>query len=673
MNEREKSKDVLIQELNALRDRISKLETEYDQAEKALVVSKEIYRSITDDVLDSSRVGVVILDANFRVVWVNQSLTRYFGLRIEEIIGKQKKQLIKDRLKHIFAQPDVYENRILATYENNTYIESLECQILADEDREERWLELWSRPIRSGLYKGGRIEHYTDITERKQGELFLRIAKEYSDRLINSSTDIIISVDLERKIIEFNKAAQQAFGYAKEEVLGKHVDILYSDPSEGFFVYDKTLKEGNYSKEITNKKKNGEPFKVYLSASVMYDNHDNPLGLMGISRHVVNNKQLESERLKAQKLESIGVLAGGIAHDFNNLLTSIIGSIALVKTSLESQNHQESVNALEMAKTASRRAQDLTQKLLTFAKGGTPIRKVIPAAQLLRDTVNFVVSKSAVERVTDIPDDLPPTMVDKEQIRVVMQNLITNGYEAMPDGGTLSIDAQSVRLTKDKKLPLANGNYIKVTVKDTGFGIPIDQIQKVFDPFFTTKRRNSGLGLATAYSITRKHEGFITVQSEVGKGSEFYVYLPVYEKDSPIKQTNKSTTPCQSKGKVLILDDEECITSVASKMLVRVGYLVETAHTGEQAIELFKQAKDRAEPFDIVILDLAITGGMGGKETIHRLRQEDPEIKAIVSSGYYDDPIMSNFKNSGFDGVVTKPYTFAALSNAVDDLMAFTR
>ena len=666
----------LVEEINELRSRICQLEARKEEAERALADSKEIYRSITNDVLDSSRVGIIILDSEFKVVRINRSLARYFELRIEDAIGKSQKQLVQDKLKYLFEKPDDYAKAILATYENNTYIEQLECRILPTQCREERWLELWSRPIRTGLYQGGRIEHYTDITERKQAQAFLKITKDYPERLINSSTDIIISVDMNRKIIEFNKAAQQAFGYSKDEVLGKHVDMLYADPGQGLKIHDKTLENGNSANEISNRKKNGEVFKVLLSSSVIYDGQNRPSGLMGISRKVTDVPAHGDELLKAEKLESIGVLAGGLAHEFNNLLTSIIGSVTLVKSSLKAQNHAGSRDALEVAMKASHHAQALTQKLLTFAKGGAPLRNIVPANHLLRDIISSTLSnKPTVEHRVNIAENLPCVKVDKEQVKQVVQNIVTNAFEAMSGSGILEIDVEKVVIDQSLGLPLADGSYVKVIIMDSGVGIPKDQILKIFDPFYTTKSKNSGLGLTTAYSIIRQHGGFITVDSQIGFGTAFSIYLPVCSdaaNATKLKSTLQENKPssAQAKGKILVLDDEQCITAVASKMLTKVGYTVQTADTGEKAIELFRKAKDEGYPFDLVILDLAIAGGIGGKEVIQIVRDEDPHIKAIVSSGYFDDPIMANYRDYGFDQVVSKPYTYSALTCAVNALIA---
>lgn len=669
MNDDDKSKEMLLAELNDLRNKISALEDENQKTENALVDGKEIYRSITNDILDSSKVGIIILDNNFRVVWINQSLAQYFGVRIEEIIGNFKENLIQNTLKHLFEEPEFYADKVLATYKDNTYIEQFECHILPDMDRDERWLELYSRPIRSGLYKGGRIEHYTDITDRKQSEVFLKVAKEYSERMINSSIDMIVSVDLDRNIIKFNKAAQKAFGYSKEEVLGKHVEILYANPSEGVETYEATLQEGNVQKEITNKRKNGETFKVFLSASVLYDENGEKTGLMGISRDISEIQKMEEELQKAQKLESIGVLAGGIAHDFNNLLTSIVGNISLVKLYLKTQGQTELLNTLKMAENASQRAQDLTQQLLTFAKGGAPIRKTISMANLLKETVGFTLRGTNSKEELSIPDDLWPIEVDEGQISQVIQNLILNADQALPEGGKIKIECENVQVKKSQGLPLEDDNYIKISVADRGIGIPQDQLQKIFDPFYTTKQKGSGLGLATAYSIVRRHNGFITVESTLGKGTTFYVYLPATAKTLPTPTPVREESPIKSKGKILVMDDEDCIIAVAGKMLKAVGYNVEFAKTGEEAIALYRKAKDTGGRFDAVILDLTIAGGMGGKEVIQLLQEEDPEVKAIVSSGYSNDPIMSSYKDYGFNGVVSKPYNLTKLSNAVHNVL----
>ena len=342
----------------------------------------------------------------------------------------------------------------------------------------------------------------------------MEIGQDYPEKLINSSTDIIISVDLNRNIIEFNKAAQQAFGYGKEEVLGKHVDMLYADPGQGLKIHDKTLDKGKFANTVANKKKNGETFLVYLSSSVIYDVNNNPSGLMGISRKVSDLPAHGEELLKAEKLESIGVLAGGIAHEFNNLLTSIIGSVTLVKGSIDEPNKTASLDALEMVMKASQNAQELTKKLLTFAKGGAPLRSIIPANQLLRETISSIETKATVDHCLKISDNLPTVRVDKEQIKQVFKNIITNASEAMSNMGFLKTEAKCVVVNQSDGLPLADGNYIKIEIKDSGKGIPKDQILKIFDPFYTTKIKNSGLGLTTAYSVIRQHGGFITVNSQ---------------------------------------------------------------------------------------------------------------------------------------------------------------
>ena len=394
---------------------------------------------------------------------------------------------------------------------------------------------------------------------------------------------------------------------------------------------------------------------------------------MGISRKVSDYPAHGEELLKAEKLESIGVLAGGIAHEFNNLLTSIIGNVTLVKGYLQDQNKKASFDALEMVIKASHDAQGLTQKLLTFAKGGAPLRSIIPANQLLRETVSSTLCMATVEHCLNIEDNLPTVKVDKEQIKQVIQNIVTNAYEAMSNSGVLGIRAESVVVNQNDGLPLAEGNYVKIKIEDSGAGIPMGQMLKVFDPFYTTKIKNSGLGLTTAYSVTRQHGGFITVDSQIGNGTAFSVYIPVCldttESIKTAQPKQKQKPELQTKHRILVLDDEQCITTIASKMLKKVGYIVQTANTGELAVTLFREAKKEECPFDLVILDLTVAGGIGGKEVIRIVREEDPNIKAIVSSGYFDDPVMANYQCYGFDQVVSKPYTFSALTCAVKMLL----
>jgi PAS domain S-box-containing protein len=379
-----------------------------------------------------------------------------------------------------------------------------------------------------------------------------------------------------------------------------------------------------------------------------------------------SRKQAEDELIKATKLESLGVLAGGIAHDFNNILTAILGNISLAKASATAD--ATLTTRLTETENATLRARDLTQQLLTFSKGGTPVKKTAAAGELIRETAGFVLRGSKTLCKLEIPEDLMPVEIDAGQITQVLHNLIINADQAMPEGGSIEITAQNAE-NPEVVPPLKKGKYVQITVKDTGIGIPPDNIQKIFDPYFTTKKSGSGLGLATSYSIIKKHGGQIAVESDVGKGTKFILYLPASRKKIPAKA---ATGQCSlfSKGKVLLLDDEDIVRDVVGNMLTTLGYDVVSAKDCYETIDFYKGSLNTGERFDAVIMDLTIPGGMGGKEAIVKLREIDPEVRAIVSSGYSNDPIMADFKRYGFNGVIAKPFQLQELQDTLQHVIS---
>jgi signal transduction histidine kinase/ActR/RegA family two-component response regulator len=381
------------------------------------------------------------------------------------------------------------------------------------------------------------------------------------------------------------------------------------------------------------------------------------------------------ELLKMQKLESVGELAGGIAHDFNNNLQSILSSVTLAKSYA---NPEDVVyEKLEEAKKVVLQSKSLTQQLLTFSKGGEPVKNTISISKLIKDSANLALSGSNVRCELVIPDDLWPVEADKGQLNQVISNLIINADQAMPEGGDIKVWAENINVVEKDLLPVEEGNYVKITIEDQGTGIPQKHLQKIFDPYFSTKQKGSGLGLATTYSIIRKHDGHIDVESEVGVGTVFHIYLP-----SSRLKTQKAPTPSEAegvrpehvggkgisgtlKGKVLLMEDETLIKLAVTQHLRNLKYEVEAAEDGAETIELYNKAIDTGKPFDAVIMDLTIPGGMGGKETIKRLLEIDPEVRAIVASGYANDPIMAEFNKYGFSGALTKPYEIDELDETV--------
>ncbi|MCK4274041.1 MAG: PAS domain S-box protein [Dehalococcoidales bacterium] len=375
---------------------------------------------------------------------------------------------------------------------------------------------------------------------------------------------------------------------------------------------------------------------------------------------------LEQERLRSAKLESISTLAGGIAHDFNNLLTGIMGNIGLART-YAGLPKKASVT-LDEAEKAAVRAKDLTQQLLTFARGGKPVKKTVNINELVKESATFAMRGSAARLELSLPDDLWPVEIDEGQINQVIHNLVINADEAMPAGGTLKISGTNSVLKEVSALPLPKGRYVRIDIQDTGVGIYKEHLQRLFEPYFTTKKKGSGLGLPTAYSIIKNHGGYITAESTQNKGSTFYIYLPASSKPARTKKEPKPGSPTQAGGRILVMDDEEVIRKMLNNMLSLAGYKAELTSDGDEALEKYSRALESGDPFDAVIMDLTIPGGMGGKEAIKKLLEIDPGASVVVSSGYATDPIMSEYKKYGFSAVIAKPYSVKQLEETLRSL-----
>ncbi len=377
---------------------------------------------------------------------------------------------------------------------------------------------------------------------------------------------------------------------------------------------------------------------------------------------ITERKRMEQELLKIQKLESVGNLAGGIAHDFNNLLTAIIGNISLVK--MTGQLGEKSLGQLTSAENAGSQAQKLTQRLLTFATGGKPVKKALSPEKLLRETVDFSLSGSKVTADFEISSDIDPIDGDYGQICQVIQNLIINADQAMPNGGVIKLRAENFTNTPKNSLPLDGKEYVKISIADQGIGIIFDNQTRIFDPFFTTKQKGSGLGLATAHSIVHNHGGYIGLDSVLGTGTTFHIYLPVSQENVDASgecELSQGT----ARGTILVVDDDEFIRQYATDVLEGGGYQVELAKDGAEAVEVYSRAQSNGRTIDLVILDLTIRGGKGGEETLKDLLKIDQEVKAIVSSGYANNPVLADYREYGFRGVVSKPFTSEEMLIAV--------
>jgi len=381
---------------------------------------------------------------------------------------------------------------------------------------------------------------------------------------------------------------------------------------------------------------------------------------------MAERQRMEDELLKARKIKSVGVLAAGIAHDFNNLLTGILGYVSLAK--VVAQTDAKMVAYLTEAEQACQRATALTQQLLTFAKGGAPVRHTVSLVELLTECVSFVLRGANVRGDIQIAADLWPVDVDAGQINQVIHNVVLNAMQAMPGGGTVQVRAENVMLAAGVPFPLPEGQHVKITVQDSGCGISKEVLANIFDPYFTTKPEGSGLGLTTAYAIVLKHEGYITIASEVGVGTTVVIYLPASQK-AVVSAQPHSPILLSGSGKILAMDDEEMIRNVLRQLLESLGYTVECVQDGTEAVAVYQRAQAAGQPFDVVILDYTIPGGMGGLETLAHLRAIDPQVTALISSGYANNPVMADWAYYGFSGVVAKPYIIAQLQEALHHVL----
>ncbi|HSC34916.1 MAG TPA: PAS domain S-box protein, partial [Thermodesulfobacteriota bacterium] len=643
------------EELNLLEMIAAQIEIAVNNARQAgaLKESEERYRTL----FEQTPVGVYTYDKNLIITNVNERHAEIMHSSRDKIIGFDIHELKDKSFNYIHAQAvQGQKSRHEGYYKSTTG--DAELYILVS-----------AAPLKDaqGNIVGG-MSVVEDITDLKNAEDMLKESANRYRTLVENINDLIVETSADGRFIYLSPKHEEILGYKPEELMGRNIfeNIHPDDLPLALKEFSRVIESQTSGKAVFRYRHKNGSWRWFESTGQTVDTVSGEMRCVIVSRDITDRKRFEEELFKAEKLESLGVLAGGIAHDFNNLLTVILGNISVSKMKLDPKDKIH--GRLVDAENASFRARDLTSQLLTFSKGGAPVKEFLQSlGDLIVDTANFVVSGSKVKCEFEIDEDLWPVEVDEGQISQVIHNLIINSDQAMPDGGIIKVGAKNVELGADNEPRLKEGRYLNITIEDTGIGMTKELMDKIFDPYFTTKQRGSGLGLATVYSIVKNHEGHIEVSSKIGAGTRFDLYIPAAKVKvrNIIGEQNIET----GVGKILVMDDEQMVREVAGEMIIQMGYEVEYASDGREAVDRYIRAMEEGKPFDAVMVDLTVPGGMGGEEAQKKLMEIDPAVRSIVSSGYSNDPVMSKYEEYGFRGVVTKPYNIELLSKAIHNVL----
>ncbi|OPY71576.1 MAG: Blue-light-activated protein [Syntrophorhabdus sp. PtaU1.Bin002] len=489
--------------------------------------------------------------------------------------------------------------------------------------------------------------------------------------LVETSQDLIFQCDPRGCFTFLNKAWEETLGYKVSDLLGRRITDLRVPAAarRDTQILSRILAHGTVTGyETTHLSKSGTLVHLLFNFTVLHNKQGAITGIQGSGRNLTDRKKLEQEQLRLQKLQAIGTLAGGIAHDFNNLLQAILGNIQLAKRSLSPSD--KPFAWLTSAEKAGDQAKDLSYRLLTFAQGGEPIKQATFINNLLADTVALALSGSTISVEFSLADNLYPVEIDEGQIKQVISNIVINAKEVMSKGGHLTVTAHNLPASEARNSSLLrNRDFVHITFEDQGIGIPPRNLSRVFDPYFTTKGmgsdRGRGLGLTICHAIVTRHNGLITVDSTLGVRTTVNIYLPAAQKAPPATPSCVLAPSPKTRARLLLMDDEELVRDVTREMLEQIGYQVELACDGDEAIDLYVNSLNHGQSFDAIILDLTIPGGTGGDEAILRLTAIDPNVKGILSTGYADSTAMKDFKEYGFKGTISKPFKIEDLANII--------
>ncbi|GEM_PF-6223960 len=634
--------------------------------------SEERFRSFTEKV----KVGIYTFDDSGHFTYVNDYMCDFFGYSREVLLKMNYLDLVHPDEREVVGE------RARKRLMGEEVIDQYELRVIR-KDGSVAWLFIFASKVdikgkRIGL--GGLV----DITKRKRLEEDLKEEKEKLLVTLKSIGDGVIVTDTVGKIILMSHVAEELTGWSAEEAGGKYLDevLKLREKGSGIEIREiiKKLKlrreTFHLEGEIELVSKNGMRKIISDSFAPIMDTSKKLIGSVIVFRDITEKVMVSRRLEKAKKLESLGLLAGGIAHDFNNLLTGILGNINLLEIYFSENNREKIIESIEETKKATLRATGLTRQLLTFSRGGSPVKEITSLEALIEENVRFVLSGSRIGHEISIGEGLWKVDVDPNQISQVIQNLVINAIQSMPDGGKIRIKAENLSIEESRCIhgvEVERGDYVCIEVSDEGVGIPEEIRGEIFDPYFTTKEMGSGLGLSTVYSIVKQHNGYIAFESEPGSGTTFYIFLHRAEKIEKGKDESESLAAGEGRGnlrgRVLIMDDEESVRTVFRKMLERMSFRVDEVTNGEDAVSMFQKAMVKGNGYDIVFLDLTIPGGMGGEEVAEKIRDIDNDAVIVAMSGYSNSPVMANFGEYGFAGILKKPFVTEELKALLTKVM----
>jgi len=670
--------------------------TQRRQSEVDLRTSEERYRVLFE------HSPVAIVEYDYRAVgdWMDdlriqgvEDLERHFTEHPEELsaalkkvapvgmneavvklVGARSKQDVIAQLDRIFtAEAGLAKQRaFVAVWQGLNQIEG-ELTLHALDGTPRLVYYRWWLPVRDGRLDFEWTQLVlVDLTVTKQAEAALAAERERLSVTLRAMAEGVVTTDTSGVVQFINHAAEELVDWKFGGAIGRRIgDVValrhQKSRAEVVVPVTEALEQHRVIDlpiQTTLLDRQGAAHLIEGRCAPLFDGRGAPIGAVLVIRDIGERARLETEMLRASKLESVGILAGGIAHDFNNILTVVMGNLTLAQ--LDSQVRATAGKWLQEAERGAMRARDLTQQLLTFAKGGDPVRSAVRLPEVVRESAAFALHGSKVSCEFETEPALWPADADKGQIGQVVQNLVINAVQAMPEGGRIQIQLRNFtgRPDRSEGATAGEGRFVCIKISDTGQGIRADHLARIFDPYFTTKQSGSGLGLATVYSIIRKHQGHIEVESEIGKGTTFRFWLPAARVEPPVELA-AGALPGGLSGRVLFMDDEETIRRMAQALLARLGFEVVTVSDGAAAVSTYAAAMKSGRPFTVVVMDLTVPGGMGGRQAMEELLKVDARVRAIVSSGYSSDPVLANHKAHGFRGVVAKPYRLGDLAKVM--------